>query len=387
MDGKVDHQSGLQQRVVHGAMSWRDRWMDLRNRLLLDRRFQRAAVVFPLTRPIARRRARQVFDLCAGFVYSQVLFACVRFRLLDALRDGPADKVDLSRVLGLSADATDRLLKAAATLGLVDRRSDERYGLGMHGAALLANPGVLAMIDHHPAFYADMADPVALLRGELAETKLSQYWPYARGGGAPIEQSVTAYTRLMSESQALVAEDILDAYPFGQHVKLLDVGGGNGTFLSAAARRFPNLKLMLFDLPGVARLAVERLKDANLQARSEVAAGDFCTDELPRGADVITLVRVVHDHDDALVRTLLRKIHAALPSGGRIVIAEPLAETPGAEAVGHVYFAFYLLAMGSGRPRTSVELTSLLCEAGFSNIRRLATRMPLQVSVIAADRP
>ena len=60
-----------------------------RDRLLASRRFQRWAAAFPLTRPIARRRARALFDLCAGFVYSQVLFACVRLKLFDALAAGP----------------------------------------------------------------------------------------------------------------------------------------------------------------------------------------------------------------------------------------------------------------------------------------------------------
>ncbi|MCC7280468.1 MAG: methyltransferase, partial [Chromatiaceae bacterium] len=50
----------------------------MRNRLLASPAFQRWAVDFPLTRPIAQRRARALFDVTAGFVYSQILFACVR---------------------------------------------------------------------------------------------------------------------------------------------------------------------------------------------------------------------------------------------------------------------------------------------------------------------
>ena len=64
-------------------------WRGVRDSLLSSRRFQRFAAAFPLTRPIARRRAAALFDLCAGFAYSQVLQACVQLRLFDALLDGP----------------------------------------------------------------------------------------------------------------------------------------------------------------------------------------------------------------------------------------------------------------------------------------------------------
>ncbi len=66
-----------------------DRWFALRNRLLSSPAFQRWAIRFPLTRPIANNRAAALFDLTAGFVYSQVLAACVRLNLFAILADGP----------------------------------------------------------------------------------------------------------------------------------------------------------------------------------------------------------------------------------------------------------------------------------------------------------
>ena len=118
-----------------------------------------------------------MFDLCAGFVYAQVLFACVRLRLFDVLRDGPLEIEELAGKLALSPGAARRLLEAASSLALAQRRGKDRYGLGSLGAALLGSPAALAVIEHQPLLYADLADPVALLRGEV-EAKLSRYWPY-----------------------------------------------------------------------------------------------------------------------------------------------------------------------------------------------------------------
>jgi demethylspheroidene O-methyltransferase len=341
-----------------------------------------------LTRAIARRRTRALFDLCAGFVYAQVLQACVRLRLFDMLRAGPLPGAVLAERLGLAPERAERLLGAAASLRLLERRRGGRYGLGPHGAALVGNPGIAAMVEHHGVLYADLADPVALLRGERAG-RLSGYWPYATAERpeALSTTEVAAYTALMAASQPMVAGGILDAYPMRQHRCLLDLGGGDGSFLAAVARRAPGLRLQLFDLPPVAQLAAARFEREGLAGRAEAFGGDFRHDALPQGADIVSLVRVIHDHDDAAALAILAAAYRALPPGGTLLLAEPMAGTAGAEPIGEAYFGFYLLAMGSGRARTSTELRAMLGQAGFVQPRPLATANPLLVSVIVATRP
>jgi demethylspheroidene O-methyltransferase len=366
--------------------AWLDRCLAGRDRLLADPRFQRWASAFPLTRHIARRRAQALFDVCAGFVYSQVLFVCVELGVFEILSKQPQTAAQLSQRLSLSAQAVLRLLDAAASLQLVERRGQDRFGLGILGAALLGNPAITAMVEHNSLLYADLRDPVSLLRGMRHDTALSRYWPYAcsdRPESLTSEQ-VADYTALMSASQALIAGDVLDAYPLDGHRGLLDVGGGEGTFLIAAASRAPSLSLALFDLPAVADRASTRFAEAGLGNRAEAIGGNFLSQSLPIGADIMTLVRVVHDHDDAAAFALLRNVRKALPKDGILLIAEPMAGTPGAEAVGSGYFGFYLLAMGSGRARTPSELDRLLRDAGFARSRLLQTRRPMLASVVVA---
>ena len=97
-----------------GRGSWLDALTAWRDRRVADRSFQRWAAGFWLTRPLARRRAAQLFDLMAGFVYSQVLAACVRVDLFDLLaRDGPQAVDPLAARCGMSSRAMQRLLDAA----------------------------------------------------------------------------------------------------------------------------------------------------------------------------------------------------------------------------------------------------------------------------------
>jgi demethylspheroidene O-methyltransferase len=368
------------------SASLRERWLDTRNRLLASPRFQRWAAGFLPTRPIAQRRARALFDLCAGFVYSQILYACIRLRLFQLLAKGPLSIGVLSQRLGLPEAAAERLLRAAATLDLVEPLGRGRYALGGQGAALIGNPGISAMIEHHSMLYADLADPVALLRGESRQTELGGYWPYA-GSDRPAslsEEGVAHYTELMSESQSLIAGDVLDAYSLKGHGCLLDVGGGDGSFVSAVARRWPHLRLMLFDLPAVSDLARTRFEAEGLAGRAAAFGGDVMTDPLPEGADVVSLVRVIHDHNDDEALRILRAARKALPTGGTLMLTEPMSGTPGAEPIGDAYFGFYLLAMGSGRPRTVSEISGMLRAAGFSVPRSVRTRRPMLTSLIVA---
>jgi demethylspheroidene O-methyltransferase len=336
-----------------------------------------------LTRPIARKRARALFDLCAGFVYTQVLLFCVRLGVFEILRVGPQSAESLAIRLNVPAESADILLDAAVSLKLLSRRQG-RYALGELGVALIGNPGLVAMIEHHALVYGDLDDPVALLRGQRRQDGLHRYWSYADGSVPQDDSQISPYTQLMSASQPFVAEEILAAIRFDRYRCLLDVGGGDGTFVEAVARATPGLRVMAFDLPPVADRARLRFERAGLTQASG-HGGDAKTGPLPAGADLISFVRVIHDHDDDSVCAMLRQARAALLPGGTLMIAEPMSGTPGAEPIGDAYFGFYLMAMGRGRSRTPEAIETLLAQSGFMRPRRVATRLPVMARIILAE--
>ncbi|QGN54578.1 methyltransferase [Novosphingobium sp. Gsoil 351] len=349
-------------------------WLRWRNRVLASTRFQQAAAAFPLSRAIARRKAAGLFDLVAGFAYSQVLAATLDSELLDFLEAAPATTGAVAARTGLSPQAAERLLRAAAALDLTEQIAPGWWTLGQQGAALSGNLGARAMIRHHRLLYADLADPLALLRADRREpTALAKFWTYsASATGA----EAGPYTQLMAASQAMVAAQVVPAYRFDRHRALLDVGGGSGTFARAVGAAHPALRIGVLDLPGV----IASLPPSAIEPH----AGDFLRDPLPPGYDLISLVRVLHDHDDSPAQHLLYAIHAALPPGGSLLLAEPMADTRGARAMGDAYFGTYLWAMGSGRPRTAREIGAMLKAAGFRRWREVATSQPLIARIIVA---
>ncbi len=375
-----------------GKPDWRAQVSEVRNRLIAQPRFQRWATNSPLTKRVAAKRASDLFDICAGFVYSQVLSAVVELKLPEKLAGGPKSLATLAGECGFEPKAMRQLLRAAAPLGLVEERGsngsgDDSFGLGGHGAALLGNPAIAAMVAHHGVLYRDLADPVALFKTGAANTELSRFWPYAtaEAPGELASGDVAPYSELMSSSLALLADDVLDSYTLGGHGCLLDVGGGGGDFLVAAARRRADLRVILFDLPPVAERAQARFTAEGLGERAKVVAGDFKRDPLPSGADAVSLVRVAHDLDDDALTALLAKICAALPPNGVLLLAEPMAETPGARKVA-TYFTMYLLAVQRGRLRSIGELQRRLNDAGFAHVQQIPTARPMLASLLVARK-
>lgn len=358
-----------------------------RNRIFGSPRFQYWAARLPIIRWIARSRANGAFDLLAGFVYSQVLRAYVESGLFGILAEGPVSVADVAENTGLSSDAALTLLRAGRPLMLSEEPAPDRWMLGEQGAVFACNPGVEAMIRHHRLLYEDLADPLALLRADrAAPTALSRFWTYAGAlhGGAERGEGTAEYSTLMAASQHFVADEVLASVAFRNVNRLLDVGGGHGAFLRHIGGAWPHLTLGLFDLPEVAQTGAQVLGEALGTARVTAHPGNFFSDPIPQGYDMVSLIRILHDHDDAAAQVLLGNIRASLVPGARLLIAEPMARIPGAEPMGEAFFGLYLWAMGSGRPRSPAEIIAMTRAAGFAQARLVATAQPVNASVVLA---
>lgn len=126
---------------------------------------------------------------------------------------------------------------------------------------------------------------------------------------------------------ALVTLQILRKHvDFGGVKRLLDVGGGDGTMAMELWREYPNVSITVFNLPEPAALTMARVTNAQAWDRVRAVPGDFRTDELPTGFDMVMYSRVLADWPPELCRSLIRKAHASLEPGGRLVICEPMRD-------------------------------------------------------------
>jgi demethylspheroidene O-methyltransferase len=351
-------------------------------RLAMSPRFHRWAARIPGMRWKVRREGAELFSILSGFVQSQALVALVEGRVLHFLASGPMTTEDLSRRCAMPPAPLVVLLRAGAALKLLTGDRKGRWHLAPRGAAFLTVPGLEPMVRHHHVLYRDLSDPLAFFRGQT-ETELAGFWPYVFGPLAQEDAGLAArYSRLMSESQVLVAEDTLRLVDLSGRKHLLDVGGGTGAFLAEVGNAHPGLRLSLYDMPAVLASVPVTIRD-----RLTLCPGDFRADPFPAGPDTISLIRVLYDHSDASVLSLVTKVFNALPSGGMILISEPMSGGDRPDPATDVYFAIYTLAMRTGRTRSAAEIAEVLRGAGFQGLRVRPGDRPYVTSAITANKP
>ncbi|NBU88281.1 MAG: methyltransferase domain-containing protein [Betaproteobacteria bacterium] len=371
------------------------RWLERLERYFSDpARYDRVRS-FALTRWMARRRTQQLMGVMTGFVQSQVLLLCVRMKLFELLAREPMDLGALARLLSYQEGPLRCVLESAVSLKLLRRDPSGLYTLGELAHPVLGHAGIRAMVEHNQLLYRDLADPEAFLRAG-GKGHMAAYWPYAQEEGAqpamqPEAQGQSAaYSELMDASQNFVIAEVLDSFAFDRHRCVLDIGCGKGRFASELAKRWPDLQLHVLDLPHVMSLTRQRLCEAGLAGRTSFHGRSFLGEPLPRGADLCTLIRVAHDHPDHVVQALFQQIYQALPAGGRLLLAEPMALAAQGAAQGareaDPYFHFYMLAMGQGRLRSVGELSAMLQKSGFSAVETVPTAMPIHAQILLASK-
>jgi demethylspheroidene O-methyltransferase len=328
----------------------------------------------PLISRISRKEGEQIFQLMTGFVDTQILLTFVRTGALECLYEKPRAVDELGQLIGFDSEATLLLCRAGVALRLIKLRGN-KVTLARRGALILGLPGILELIDHHSILYQDLIDPKAFFNGD-APRKLAAFWPYVFGTPDAVnDNDVARYSDLMTKSQFMVARDTLRAIAAPNAARWLDVGGGSGAFMDQVVHKFPKVQTAVFDLAGT---------QSTKPAKHHFIEGSFFDDDLPTGYDIISLIRVLYDHNDETVKKLLIKVYTALPENGRLIISEPMLGRRRPNRFGDTYFAIYTMAMNTGKTRSPNEIRDILDHIGFSEININASFRPFVTTVIEA---
>lgn len=346
----------------------------------------RAARAVALLRAAGERALRRVvpppvamLDLLSAGWFAQAIVAAAQLGLADALGEEPAHAHELAGRLGLSADGTSRLLRALAQHGIFTRLTDGRYTQSALSNTLraahpdsLRDYALFVGSERHREHWSVLSRSIESGQSSLPSLRDMNFFDYAKVDVTLGE----LFARAMSNLSALSRDYVLAAYDFSRFSSLVDVGGGEGVFLSAILARNPGLRGVLFDLPEVMTRAQQRL-DPALRGRVELVPGSFF-EPLPRGYDAYLLKHILHDWDDDAARRILLGAREALASNaeGTLLIVEMVLPETGAPHVGKLFDLEMLLSVG-GRERTRAEFESLFESAGLRLQRVVQTATPL----------
>jgi predicted O-methyltransferase YrrM len=325
--------------------------------------------------------AESLLELCRSYQRSQPILAAAEIGLFETLGEDARSAGQIADELQTDPRATELLLNALTALGVLDKHGDT-FSIPRVLAPLLSNSdesGVLPMIRHH-ATCAHRWDTLA----EVVRTGR----PVRGAEPAPrTETELRAFIQAMHVVGREVADAVVAAMRPERFRRALDVGGASGTWTIALLLAAPEMRVTLFDLPGVVGMAQERLRRSGLLDRVELAAGDFYDDPLPGGHDLVLLSAIIHQNSPDQNRALYKKCLGAREPGGRIVIRDLVMNEAHTEPPGGALFALNMLVATEGGGTYSYEeLRSDLESVGFVDVELIQRSMWMD-GLVAARRP
>jgi len=310
-----------------------------------------------------------ILELARGFMESRVLLSGAELDLFTLLARDPLTAEEIAAATKTGLRGIVILLDALSALGLLEKK-DGRYLTAPSVAPLLsaaAPASILPMVLHMATVWQNWS--------EITDIVLGQTTPGLKTKGALAEGNRKAFIGAMHVVASKAAPGVVAAINPGQARRLLDVGGGSGTYTLAMLSAESEMRATLFDLPPVIAMARDRVQAAGMLDRVELVAGDFYQDELPAGHDLALLSAIIHQSSDEQNRALYGKIYRALDPGGRIVVRDHVMSADRTRPLEGALFAVNMLAgTKGGRTYTFDEIKAGLTAVGFTRINLIQTK-------------
>jgi acetylserotonin O-methyltransferase len=321
-----------------------------------------------------------VLEHIDAFRRSKMMFAGVSLGIFDSLASGPKTGAELAVTTRTDADSLTRLLNALVGLGFLTT-SNEKYANTPAATTYLTSSS-----PHRFTGYINYSnDVIWKLWGNLEDAirEGTHRWKQTYGTDGPIfsnffktEERKREFLMGMHGFGVISSPHVANAFDLSRFRTVADLGGATGHLTLALCQRWLQLTGIVFDLPDAMPLAKEIIGLSPVKDRVSVVAGDFFETDLPK-ADLYALGRILHDWTAVKCQKLLKRIVAALPTGGGLLIAEKMLHE---DKIGPRWANsqdLNMLTCTEGRERTLAEYEALLKEAGFRDVVGCRTSAPI----------
>jgi SAM-dependent methyltransferase len=318
----------------------------------------------------------QMNQLIRGYWTTQAIFVAAELGIADLLADGPKSPDELGKQAGVRGDMLYRVLRALAGIGIFAEDDGGRFMLTPLAETLRGDSGQRAYARLHgrelyQSWYKLLE---AVQSGDAGFVKAFgmpafEYFSKNPERGAIFDGAMTGH-------HGAEADPMLDAYDFSAFADVVDVGGGNGSLLTAILKRHPQMRGVLFDLPRVVERAQPAIEAAGLGERCRVVGGSFL-ESVPLGADIYVLRHVVHDWRDEDAAAILRNCRNAMKPEGRVLVVEIVV--PAGNDPSFAKWMDLMMITYGGKERSEKQYRELFAQAGLSLTRIVATKDVISV--------
>ncbi len=309
---------------------------------------------------------KTLMDLATGYQKSMVLLTSVKLGVFEALVRGPQTAEAIARHCGTHPRSTELLLNSCAALGLLSKSGGLYANLPL--ALRFLVPGSKSYLGY---FFGLMEDGYRNW-GRLPDAVRENHpvRPAERDAGRDPNWN-RSFTMAMHQGAQITARQVAGILDLKGCRRLMDVGGGPGTFAMELVKRNPELEATVFDLPGVLEITRELVAENELSDRIRLQPGDYHEDSFGRDNDVVLLFGILHSESINSRHRLLTKVWESLAPGGLVVVRQLLLDEDRAGPPEASMFSLQmLLNTDSGECYTWQEIKSLLQESGFVDPQR-----------------
>ena len=324
--------------------------------------------------------AGQLMKTSGQYWMTCVLHAAVKLDVFSLL-EGEGQGVEaVAEALGGEARSVAMLLKALCAMQLIVKEAGRYRNSQAAGEFLVkGTPRYIGyMILHHQQLMDSWL--------RLDEAVLSGR-PVRERASVTDESWRQNFLMGMFNNAMAMAPQVVAALDFAQCRRLLDLGGGPGTYAIHFCRAYAQLEAVVFDLPTTRPFALQTIARFDLSERVAFQGGDYHVDPLPAPFDAVWLSHILHGEGEAACRALIAKAAAVLEPGGTFVVHEFILDD---RRDGPLFPALFslnmLLGTPSGRSYTEGELMEMLRAAGIGGLQRLPFCGPTQSGIILGTK-
>jgi len=323
----------------------------------------------------------ELLQLASGYWSVSALHAGVALDVFTPLGKKGQTAGELANSLGTDPRALEMLLNALSAMRLLNKQGD-RFAAVPFAAEFLSQDSKKYLghiISHHHHLMESWAhlDQAVLSGGPLRERS-------SHGDDEWRKSFLLGMFNLAMQ----IAPQIVPHIEIGNRRRLLDLGGGPGTYAIHFCMHNPGLKATVYDLPATREFAENTIARFDLLDRVEFAEGDYLNQGIEGRYDVAWLSHILHSEDPEGCLTILKKAVGSLDPGGLILIQEFILDDT---MDGPLFPTLFSLNMLLGTPRgqaySQEQISGMLAAAGVTDSYRLPLDLPNGAGVIIGTLP
>ncbi|MBW2622381.1 MAG: hypothetical protein JRD68_05705, partial [Deltaproteobacteria bacterium] len=313
-----------------------------------------------------RLTTQSLTNMAFAHKQSGTLIAAIELDLFNQVSKGAATVPEVAKALNLTEDRADKLVTACAALGLLEKRGGSYYNSPEVDRYLIRDrPKYIGdwYVHQFKSEYDNWKDAAAAIRKPPSPTGMYQTMMHGNA------ETIRAFTVAGYNSSIAAGHKLARDFDFSPFFLFLDLGGGSGCYSIPAVQGNPNLRAIVFDFPLVCAVTEEFIAQAGLSDRMTTQTGDFMVDELPAGADLVSIIGNLHAYTLEETEFLIDKAFQAISPGGSMIIIDYMLNE---EKTGPLEAALYHLMSATrgnkGWVKSVAEVSEFMSQAGAVDI-------------------